>query len=311
MSWPRTLLIGLDRDDDRARRIPMLMAERTQWMPAMVCETSAADRQPYRMCRTVVLAGGRGICACGLRAKRSRVCCLLAKRANPPLSTRASRLACLLGFAILGALFAGPALGQLNSPDCPALAPQQVGPWDYRTDSKNPRVTLMERLHFSPKTEAALQGTSTTEVAPDLEFVLRHVPNHYRALASSVRLAARQKTDRPRGAQFGVRCHFERAIAFRPDDAGVRVMYGDYLLASGSEAVGLGHLDVAKQTHAHDPYTQYIVGMVYAERGYYEQALAQAHKALTMGFGRTELKTKLQSAGRWREPPPTGPVEPE
>lgn len=222
-----------------------------------------------------------------------------------PVAARALVVLAFQGLAVLATL-ASPqaALAQAGAGPCRVLAITDEGPWDYRMHAQNPRVKLMERNHFGPQTEALLRGTSQVGIAPDLEFVFRYTPNHHRALAALVRLALREKTDRPRGAQYTVRCHFERAIDFRPDDAVARIMFADYLLRTGAEAEGLKQLDFAKQQNADNAFTQYNIGLVYAERGKHELALVQAHKALEMGFERTELRRLLEQAGRWRDPEP-------
>lgn len=225
---------------------------------------------------------------------------LTTRRRRRPFSFTMPMVACAL--ALLGA--GAPAAAQTGAGPCRVLAIADEGPWDYRTHARYPRVKLMEDNHFRPQTEALLRGTSQVEIAPDLEFVFRYTPNHHRALAALVRLAERQKTDRPRGAQYTVRCHFERAIDFRPDDAVARVMFGDYLLRTGAKTEGLAQLQIARERNADNAFTQYNIGLVYAERGEFELALRQAHAAAALGFTRPELRKLLESAGRWRDPEP-------
>ena len=49
--------------------------------------------------------------------------------------------------------------------------------------------------------------------------------------------------------------------------------------------------------------------MVYLEIGMPDRALTQAHKAMALGFGRTELRDRLRAINKW-EDPPAAAVEP-
>ena len=75
-------------------------------------------------------------------------------------------------------------------------------------------IRTVEEYHFSPQVESLRRG-STSPLPIDLDYTLRHVPNHYRALASFAkwdlanRLAAQRQ---PRDAE----CFFRRAIGLRP-----------------------------------------------------------------------------------------------
>lgn len=210
-----------------------------------------------------------------------------------------------VALAIVALLAGPPATAQTAAGPCTLVPLGGEGPWDYR--SQNPRVKAMETFHFTPKVEALLSGQGGVSIAIDLEFVLRYSPNHHRALDAFVRLADREKTTQPREAKFTAQCHFERAVGYRPDDAVARMMFANYLLKHGEEAFGLHHLVIAKEQQADNPFTQYNVGMVYAESGKYDLALEQAHKAQALGFPRTELRDKLRAAGRWRDPPASAP----
>lgn len=204
---------------------------------------------------------------------------------------------------LLAALVACPgAFAQIGT--CTVLPLTDEGPWDYR--AQNPRMKMMEGFHFTPKVEALIAGQSEVSIAKDLEFVLRYTPNHHRALDAFTRLAKRERTTQPRGAQYSVKCHFERAIAYQPEDAVARMLFANYLVKSGQEAEGMKHLDIVKEQQATNAFTQYNVGLVYLEAGKHEQALEQAHRAMALGFPRTDLRDKLMAAGRWQDPPKAG-----
>ena len=228
-----------------------------------------------------------------------------APRPIPAVARSPKALTLSVALAIVALLAGPPATAQTAAGPCTLVPLGGEGPWDYR--SKNPRVISMETFHFTPKVEALLSGQAGASIAVDLEFVLRYSPNHHRALDAFVRLAEREKTTQPREAKFTAQCHFERAVVFRPDDAVARMMFANYLLKHGKEAEGLYHLAIAKGQQADNPFTQYNIGLVYADSGKYDLALEQAHKAEALGFQRTELRDKLKAAGRWRDQPASAP----
>lgn len=115
-----------------------------------------------------------------------------------------------------------------NVPGCGSLA-NSYGPFDYRAPGplgmKN--LHFVETYHFTPEVARLVRGKSSTRLIADLDFTLRTFPNHYFALQSVERYALSGGaflSERP------AECYFKRAVAFRPDDYGVRTIYGNYLL---------------------------------------------------------------------------------
>jgi tetratricopeptide (TPR) repeat protein len=80
-------------------------------------------------------------------------------------------------------------------------------------------------------------------------------------------------------------------------------LYAQFLAKRQRSADAVKQLDIAV-THAGDsPLSHYNLGLVYMELGEHDKALAQAHKALAMGYERPELRAALERTGRWRAPP--------
>src|SRR4051794_565696 len=105
------------------------------------------------------------------------------------------------------------------------------GPFDYRTRAEHAEnFTLVESAHFTPEVENGIRGSSG-QIGGDLDYTLRAIPNHHRALASMARIAVRIKSVYVPGAKYPVECYFERAIRFTPNDGGVRAEFGNYLYA--------------------------------------------------------------------------------
>lgn len=174
------------------------------------------------------------------------------------------------------------------------------GPYDARTDQA--KLPIVLGAHFTPAIENLIEGTNTATVGSDLDYTLRAIPNYHRALIAMMRLAERQKTDKPRTVRYTVECWLQRAVAFRSDDAIVRMIYSTYLNSKKRVADANAQLEVATVYAKDNGFTHYNIGLHYVDLKNYEKALVQAHKAMTLGFPMTELKTQLVSAGKWSEP---------
>ena len=174
------------------------------------------------------------------------------------------------------------------------------GPYDARTD--HTRLPVVLSYHFTPAIESLIEGTTSASVAGDLDYTLRAIPNYPRALIAMMRLAERKKTDMPRGARYPVDCWFQRAITFRPDDAIVRMIYSTYLNSKKRVADANAQLEAATAYAKDNGFTHYNIGLHYFDLKNYDKALVQAHKAISLEFTRTELKTQLAKAGKWTEP---------
>ncbi len=180
------------------------------------------------------------------------------------------------------------------------------GPHDYRTD-KGPNRRIVEDYHFTPNVESLISGQSAS-IGSDIDYTLRAFPNHHRALTSMMNLGLRTKSARPPGAQFSVECYFKRALLFRPDDTIARMLYAKHLADTGRKAEAVQALDATREKATDNAFTHYNIGLLYFEFGQTDKALVQAHKALSLGFERPELKARLQAANKWTEPPPEDPA---
>jgi tetratricopeptide (TPR) repeat protein len=212
---------------------------------------------------------------------------------------RGRRVACAAALAASAA----SAVAQSAPPPCGSLD-NAYGPYDYRTDRD--KLQIVEVAHFTPPVEALLRG-ERGHLSQDLDYTLRASPNHHRALASMTRLAERQKVDKVSGAGWDVDCYYIRALRFRGNDTTVRMLYATYLHKKGRSEEALTQLNVARDFAADNPFTHYNLGLVYLDLGAHEQALASAHKAMALGFPRTELRDKLAAAGKWAEPAASAP----
>jgi len=204
-------------------------------------------------------------------------------------------------FGLLSSIFsAEPAFAQTGNSACGPLA-NAFGPLDYRTERGN-NLYLVESTHFLPYIESLIRGHTNITPGDDIDYTLRAYPNHHRALLAMMRLGEKEKTPKPNGSRYTVECWFERAVQFRPDDTTVRMIFSSYLSKNKRVPEAISQLEHATALAKDNSFTHYNIGLVYFDMKIYDKALAQAHKAIALGFKRTELRDLLEKAGQWQEP---------
>lgn len=179
------------------------------------------------------------------------------------------------------------------------------GPHDYRKDRGEP-LMLVESAHFKPQVESLIRGQTSAHPGQDIDYTLRAFPNHHRALLSTMRLAEREKSPKPRGMNYTVDCYFDRAIRWQPNDLTVRMIFATHLGKQGRFEDAKAQLAYVAARAEDNPFTHYNAGLIYFDVKDYDAALSQAHKAMALGFPRTELRDKLQTVGKWQEPASPG-----
>lgn len=186
------------------------------------------------------------------------------------------------------------------TPFCGELT-NAYGPFDY-TDSndKKHKLPVVEQHHFNSNVEKLISG-QTGYLGGDLDYTLRAFPNHHRALVAIAKLALREKTRKPRGAQYSAECYFDRAIRFKPNDGAVRTIYSNHLMKLGKPDEALVQLKEAVNFQPENPNINYNLGLFYEQRKDYEQAKIYAKKAYELGFPLPGLKNKLMEAGKWED----------
>ena len=220
----------------------------------------------------------------------------------PTKSHRAPAPTLRVNALLLAVLFlagaASAAHAQQADTRCGSVTSTSFGPFDYRTERD--KVLLVEQHHFTPEVENLIRGISGP-LGGELHYVLATTPNHHRALLALVRLGERQHSQQPYGTKWVIECYFDRALRFRPDDTVARVIYATFLVKQGRSTDAKQQLQRAANDASDNGFGQYNIGLVYLEMKDYENALVQAHRALALGFTRTDLMDKLKAAGRWRD----------
>lgn len=180
------------------------------------------------------------------------------------------------------------------------------GPFDYRNATHAERK-IVESYHSDPALQAMHRGEMMNErgfIWNDFDYTLRAFPNHPGSLAAVDSLAIRLKSDKPPRAARSALCYFLRAVAFRPDDGTVRVLYGLYLLRRNKLQEAIEQLTVAEKLQPDDRNVQYNVGLAYFRLKDYDRAYERAVRAYQAGFPLPGLRNLLKGVGKWREPPP-------
>lgn len=202
-------------------------------------------------------------------------------------------------------------------PGCGSLA-NSYGPFDYRDPiARSKHLRIVEAFHFTPDVAMLIHGSTGTSITKDLDYTLRAFPNHYLALQSVERYALN-------GGKMDVRpaeCYFKRAVAFRPDDAGARIIYGNYLFQCTKLTNGLlrerlqcagytdpGYMDLRVLKSARQQYemalklapmsaeVNYDAALFYMGLNELDTAKRLAAVAYGAGYPLTGLKKDLQAA---------------
>lgn len=174
-----------------------------------------------------------------------------------------------------------------------------IGPLDYRVTPPD-EIEFIEVRHFPPHVERLERGEKGT-VAGDIAYTLRAFPNHPRALRSAAELTRRNGGVTPKDLGFSIACWFDRAIAYRPDDPQVRIVFAFELLKSKQNVAAREQVIKAEQLANGNPQIHYNVGLLYFDLKDYDKSMANARIAYEQGFNLPGLKDKLKKAGKWKE----------
>lgn len=168
------------------------------------------------------------------------------------------------------------------------------GPLDYRI-ANGAGFPLVEDAHFTEQVQNGLGGV-TGPIGGDLDYTLRAIPNHPRALATIGAVSIRTKTAQLQGARYPTECYFERAVRFAPDDPVARAAYGNYLAATGKTSNALSMLKAAVEMAPENATINYNLGLVYMKLKDYDNAKIYADKAYSLGFPLPGLRNQLAEA---------------
>ncbi|MGZ8272784.1 MAG: ABC transporter permease [Burkholderiaceae bacterium] len=176
---------------------------------------------------------------------------------------------------------------------------EHIGPLDYRYI--NPKVLkLVEDFHFSRPVEMLRGGQSST-IGGDLAYTLNAIPNHPRALRTTIEYFRRKGPEAMLEMRMSLPCWLDRAVAYRPDDPIVRILVADELIKKGNREEALSQLEAAEMHAGESATVHYNLGLLYLDLKDYDRSVQHARKAYDLGAPLQGLKNKLAQAGKWRD----------
>jgi len=178
-----------------------------------------------------------------------------------------------------------------------------VGPWDYNNgeDRANlQKIPIVDKFHFTPVVENLSRGSSSVYVMDDIDYTLRAVPNHHRALNAMARFDIEKNGIPPqwRSAQ----CWFNRATEFRPEDGQVWLIYGNWCARKQRNDDALEAYARAKSLLPESTEVEYNMGLLYYKMGQYEKALSHARVAYAGNYPLQGLRRRLAEKGYTLDP---------
>jgi uncharacterized protein (TIGR02996 family) len=173
------------------------------------------------------------------------------------------------------------------------------GPFDYRDPfARAERIPIVDSAHFTPNVERLVKGASGA-LNHDLDYTLRAVPNHHRALDAVSRYGL-QGGRLSNSSIPTVDCYFQRAIAFRPDDETVRMLYANYLVKRGDRTRAIEQYEEALRIAPTAAEVNYNAGLFFLGDGQIERARELAKVAYEAGYPLPGLRNKLAEADKQR-----------
>ncbi|WP_286264214.1 tetratricopeptide repeat protein [Thalassotalea atypica] len=211
----------------------------------------------------------------------------------------------LLAISIFTVLFSPNATAFRDNETCGIIsgAPltNSYGPFDFRNPNNKDNVHLVLGAHFKKNIERLESSKSGKGTAHgDLDYTLRALPNHHRALYAVSTLERRDlKQLQPgetlrRTNMYTAACYFKRAIYFRPKDPIPYMLYGIHLKYLNNLSLAENYYLQAYELDPKNPEIQYNLGLLYVEIGDLKQAKHFAKLAYDNGYPLLGLKHKIE-----------------
>lgn len=182
--------------------------------------------------------------------------------------------------------------------------PQGYGPWDYTNADERKKIPVVEEHHFTAPVENHIKGEEG-RLEEDLDYTLRAVPNHHRALLSVIRYQIKFNKNillKKIPLMSPVECYLQRAIHFSPNDAGTVSLYAYYLKEIDQKNKADDYYQKALNIAPDNAKIAYSYSLLLIELQQYEKATEYAKKAYANKKAPPALKNKLITLGFWKEP---------
>ena len=156
---------------------------------------------------------------------------------------------------------------------------QVVTPRDYFDPRYRVELATVEKYHLTKETFwAEFKSKRYHYALNELKFVLRHFPNHPKALQLTELVA--KMSNQPHLAIP----YYEKAVRLFPQYAITHAQYGNYLVDTGQAEKGIEKLQRALQIDPKLPVAYYWLWDAYTKNGNVEMARQIAEKAKELGL---------------------------
>jgi Tfp pilus assembly protein PilF len=210
-------------------------------------------------------------------------------------------IALTMSFTLAGAGQLGWPGNTLSGVECYGPG-QGVGPFDY--GSQRSQIGIVEEYHFKPEHEQLAEGASIW-TRNNLDYTLRAVPNHHRALWAMARwyLLKLEQTDRNqlealerlREGPPPPECYFRRAKRFAPKDGTVPAIFGIYLHKREKLDEALTEYSLAESLAPGNAELIYNMGLLHFDMDNFDKAQEYAQRASSLGYPLRGLQSKLKA----------------
>lgn len=181
-----------------------------------------------------------------------------------------------------------------------------VGPYNYQDPKDSYKTQVVLNNHFTSNVERLISG-KTTRIEGDLDFALRHLPNHPRVLISMSRFYLQLKQKQKninfleafanKNNLYTPDCYFKRAIYFQPNSVTSTILYAIDLHKNKRFSEAETFYLKAKKLDPKNPEIDYNTGLLYADLKNWEKATSYAQKAYRANYPLSGLKNKLAKQG--------------
>ena len=173
---------------------------------------------------------------------------------------------------------------------------EHVGPLDYRTHpSQDAEARRGLPLHAQGRDAA--QGTEQHDRWRPRVHAERH-PEPPARPAHHGEYFKRTRAGRDAGNGDGPACWFDRAVAYRPDDPTVRILYADELLKQGKRNEVLSQLQVAEEHASESATMHYNLGLLYLDLKDFDRSVEHARQGLRAGSAASRAEEQARTSGQ-------------
>ncbi len=176
-------------------------------------------------------------------------------------------------------------------------------PESYYGNYSREHLSAVERHHLQQGRDKA-KWDNPIYAWRDVEFMLRHFPNHPDALMLAIDLSFKSKDMRHAQELF------EKAVIFDPKPAAPWVIYGLFFHRHGKLDDAIIRYQEALKRDPDMVEAYYNLGLAYFKLKQYEQANQAAQRAYALGYPLLGLRKKLEKIGEWQAIHKTTPDNP-